>query len=96
VPLLVEDAFSRMGLKPVHTVLAYMMPDVFKRVSWEGKRMDKVEEEAYLEFINWVSGLRIRQVDKPEDRKKAVQELLSKISQYKSIELEQERKNLGG
>ena len=96
VPLLVEDAFSRMGLKPVHTVLAYMMPDVFKRVSWEGKRMDKVEEEAYLEFINWLSGLRIRQVDKPEDRKKAVQELLSKITQYKRIELEQERKNLGG
>jgi hypothetical protein len=96
VPLLVEDAFSRMGLKPAHTLLAYFMPDVFKRVSWEGKRMDKVEEEAYLEFINWVSGLRIRQVDKPEDRKKAVQELLSKISQYKSIELEQERKNLGG
>ncbi len=96
VPLLVEDAFSRMGLKPAHTLLALAFPDTFKRVAWEGKRMDKVEEEAYLEFVNWVSGLRLKQVDKPEDRKKAIQELLGKITQYQRIEVNQERKNLGG
>jgi hypothetical protein len=96
VPLLVEDAFSRMGLKPLHTSLAYFMPDVFKRVSWQGETQENVDEASYLEFINWVGGLRIKQVDKYEDQKKAVQELLSKIEKYSQREAEQEKKNLGG
>ena len=96
VPLVVEDAFSRMGLKPLHTLLAYHMPDVFKRVSWEGKTQEDVDKASYLEWLNWLGGLRLKQVDKAEDQKKAVQELLKKIREYSNREVLKQQENLGG
>ena len=96
VPLLVEDSFSRMGLKPMHTLLAYHFPDVFKRVSWEGETQDNIDKASFLEFVNWVGGLRIKQVDKYEDRKKAIQEMLTTIRIYNERQAEQDKKNLGG
>ena len=81
VPMIIEDAFSRMGLKPIHTALAYFAPDVFTRISWQGKTMNDVDKEAQLEWFNWLTGLKLKQVDKPEDVKKAIQEQLRILQQ---------------
>ena len=96
VPMIIEDAFSRMGLKPIHTALAYFAPDVFTRISWQGKTMNDVDKEAQLEWFNWLTGLKLKQVDKPEDVKKAIQEQLRILQQYQQRERLQQQKNLGG
>ena len=86
VPQAVEDLFARFGLDPYHALLAATMPDIFKRSKWDGLSQDQVTKDQFLQFINWMSGLRIRQADDLKNRQKAMTELLQKIRKMQGLD----------
>ena len=77
MPALVEDAFKRLGLGPEHQVAAMIFPEIAGqalRASNVGKSKDKVDKETMLTITNWLLGLRIKERDTIDIRKKGFQE----------------------
>jgi hypothetical protein len=52
---------------------------MFSKAKWEGKLQTTVDEEARLAWFNWVSGIKLGQVDTLDNRQKGFQELLQKL-----------------
>ena len=84
-PLLVEDSLKRLGLGQIHTMVATMFPDVMLKATWDGKSKEAVGKEGYLAIINWLTGLKIGQINTLDNVQRGYKELLDKISKLKGL-----------
>lgn len=84
-PLLVEDSLKRLGLGQIHTMVASMFPDIMLKATWDGKSKEAVGEEGYLAIINWLTGLKIGQINTLDNVQRGYKELLDKISKLKGL-----------
>jgi hypothetical protein len=84
-PLLVEDSLKRLGLGQIHTMVASMFPDVLLKATWEGETKETVGEQGYLAIINWLTGLKIGQINTLDNVNRGYKELLDKISKLKGL-----------
>jgi hypothetical protein len=82
-PLVIEDAFKRVGLNTQFLILAQAFPDMFRKAKWEGQLNETVDEEMKLAWFNWLSGLKLGQIDTVENRQKGYQELLQKLEELR-------------
>jgi hypothetical protein len=60
-------------------MVAAMFPDLFLKASWSGESQEFVGEEGWKQFFNWLDGIKLNQIDKPEDRQKGLKEVLDKL-----------------
>ena len=82
-PAVVEDAFKRVGLNMQFMMLAQAFPDMFRKASWEGQLQTTVDSEAKNAWANWLLGIKLGQIDTPENRQKGYQELLQKLEKLR-------------
>jgi hypothetical protein len=85
LPPLIEDISSRLGLQPYHVLLASMMPDTFKRSAWKTMSQDQISQDEWLTFVNFMAGIRLKQVDTPKNRKKAISELMDRLKKQQNL-----------
>lgn len=82
-PVIVEDAFKRLGLNMQFMVLAQAFPDMFRKATWEGQLQTTVDEEMKIAWFNWLSGIKLGQIDTLENRQKGYTELLQKLEKLR-------------
>jgi hypothetical protein len=83
MPVLVEDAFKRLGLGPEHQLAAMLFPQIAGqalRASNVGKTTDQVTKDTNLVILNWLTGLRIKERDTIENRNKGWQEYVATMT----------------
>jgi hypothetical protein len=78
-PLLIEDVLKRIGMGSYHTMVAGAFPDLFLKASWEGEAMEIIGAEAFEQFMNFLTGLKLNQIDTVENRQKGLKEVLDKL-----------------
>lgn len=88
VPYFIEDIMGQLGLGPAHIILAQVMPDIFKRATWEGESGDKKRQDMLRTFVSWATGTRPRELDTVENREKALREIFSKIAELQQEQFE--------
>jgi hypothetical protein len=76
-PAWAEDAMTKMGLGPVHSMFAMMFPGTMAdKFSQMGQPTDKIQAKYYREIMNWLTGLKATELDTLELRQKAWSEIL--------------------
>jgi len=78
VGLLVEDALSKIGWGPQHIMAAMLFPDIAKKASEDGMNKDALNRKHWIAINNWLSGMKLTELDTIEIRKKAVQEIIAR------------------
>ena len=83
MPVIVEDAFKRLGLGPEHQFAAMLFPQVAGvtlRASNVGKTKEQIDKDAQLTILNWLAGLRIKERDTIDIRNKGWQEYVATMT----------------
>jgi hypothetical protein len=81
VPVLVEEFANRMGLGSNLTMAAAVFPDFFLKASMQGQSNEFISSEEKRAWINWLTGLKLGQVDTLKNRQAGMKEILAKIQE---------------
>ena len=80
-PLYVEDLLSNLGWSAPHILLMQIYPDVFYKASWEGDPNALIVQKQVRSLLSYALGIRPTIYDSVENRKTALQEILSKVAE---------------
>lgn len=80
-PLYVEDLLSNLGWSAPHILLMQIYPEVFYKASWEGDPNALIVQKQVRSLLSYALGIRPTIYDSVENRKTALQEILSKVAE---------------